>query len=86
MGEILELRNSVIRRAAWKMSVLGVFWSVFSRIRTEYGEIQASRSKLCGNCVFAQNFNTRKLDAIAKNFCLKISYCHGPQNKIPFKK
>ena len=24
---------------AWKVSVLGVFWSVFSHIRTEYGEV-----------------------------------------------
>ena len=24
---------------AWKVSVIGSFWSVFSRIRTEYGEI-----------------------------------------------
>ena len=35
--ELLKLNFVAI--TAWKVSVFGVFWSVFSRIRTEYGKI-----------------------------------------------
>ena len=31
--------SKVLMFTAWKVFLLGLFWSVFSRIQTEYGEI-----------------------------------------------
>ena len=37
-------KATLIKSTAWKVSVFEVFWSVFSRIRTEYGEIRSISS------------------------------------------
>ena len=44
---------------AWKVPVFGVFWSVFSRIRTEYGEMQRYFISLCIHSEWAKR-RTRK--------------------------
>ena len=36
----LSLRNRLLS-AAWKVSLFGFLWSMFSHIRTEYGQIQS---------------------------------------------
>ena len=92
------VQRNQMTHTAWKVSKYGVVWSVFSRIRTEYGEIQSispysvrmrentDQKKLRILTHFTQRHPSKAFQQLHQNsFTDQINLCHKDQKKADHK-